>query len=117
MCPGRPRTNPTKEDRVLITFLRSSRKSVRQASGEVGISKSSVHRMMKRCYWKRCIPKLVHALHDDDPESGAQYCEWCLDRCMANAYFLGLFRDVCDSIASRCQQCLDKNGRQFENRR
>ena len=28
----------------------------------------------------------------------------------------GLFRDVCDSIASRCQQCLDQNGRQFENR-
>ena len=29
----------------------------------------------------------------------------------------GLFRDVCDSFASRCQQCLDQNGRQFENRR
>ena len=28
----------------------------------------------------------------------------------------GLFRDVCDSIASCCQQCLDQNGRQFENR-
>ena len=27
------------------------------------------------------------------------------------------FCDVCDSIASRCQQCLDKNGGQFENRR
>ena len=29
----------------------------------------------------------------------------------------GSFRDVSDSIASRCQQCLDQNGRQFENRR
>ena len=28
-----------------------------------------------------------------------------------------LFRDVCDSIASRCQQYLDQNGRQFGNRR
>ena len=29
---------------------------------------------------------------------------------------IGLLRDVCDSIASRRQQCLDQNGRQFENR-
>ena len=29
----------------------------------------------------------------------------------------GLSYDVCDSIASLCQQCLDQNGRQFENRR
>ena len=28
----------------------------------------------------------------------------------------GLLRDVCDSSASRCQRCLDQNGRQFENR-
>ena len=27
-----------------------------------------------------------------------------------------LFHDVCDSIAWRCQQCLDQNGCQFENR-
>ena len=27
-----------------------------------------------------------------------------------------LFHDVCDSIAWRCQQCLDQNGRQFENK-
>ena len=25
--------------------------------------------------------------------------------------------DVCDSVASRCQQCLDQNGHPFENRR
>ena len=27
-----------------------------------------------------------------------------------------LFHNVCNSIAWRCQQCLDQNGRQFENR-
>lgn len=27
-----------------------------------------------------------------------------------------LIRTVCESIASRCQQCLDQNGHQFENR-
>ena len=29
----------------------------------------------------------------------------------------GLLSDVCNSIALRCQQCLDKNGHQFVNRR
>ena len=29
----------------------------------------------------------------------------------------GLLRDVYDSIASRCQQCLEQNGRQSDNRR
>ena len=40
-------------------------------------------------------------------------------------YFIGyectqitseIFHNVCDSIAWRCQQCLDNNGRQFENK-
>ena len=29
----------------------------------------------------------------------------------------GLFCDVCDSIASHCQQCSDQNGFEFENRK
>ena len=28
----------------------------------------------------------------------------------------GLHCDVCNSISSCCQRCLDHNGRQFENR-
>ncbi|GFQ65291.1 hypothetical protein TNCT_211921 [Trichonephila clavata] len=49
-------------------FQRSPRKSLRQASREVGLSKSSVHRIMKRCQWRSYIPRLVHALNDDDPD-------------------------------------------------
>ena len=60
-----------KEDRVLITFLRITRKSVRQVNHEVGILKSSVLRMTKRSHWKSYIPRLVHALSDDDPDRGA----------------------------------------------
>ncbi|GFS72586.1 uncharacterized protein NPIL_493121 [Nephila pilipes] len=56
-------------------FQRSPRKSLRQASREVGISKSSVHRIMKRCQWRSYIPRLVHALNDDDPDRRVQYCE------------------------------------------
>ena len=86
---GRPRTStsPRKEERVLETFQRSPRKSLRQASREVGISKSSVHRIMKRCQWRSYIPKLVHALNDDDPDRRVQYCEWYLERCNEDAHF------------------------------
>ncbi|GFT08476.1 DUF4817 domain-containing protein [Nephila pilipes] len=56
-------------------FKLSPRKSLRQASREVGISKSSVHRIMKRCQWRSYIPRLVPALNDDDPDRRVQYCE------------------------------------------
>ncbi|GFT46412.1 uncharacterized protein NPIL_404991 [Nephila pilipes] len=62
-------------------FQRSPRKSLRQVSREVGISKSSVHRIMKRCQWRSYIPRLVHALNDDDPDRRVQYYEWYLERC------------------------------------
>ncbi|GFT11948.1 uncharacterized protein NPIL_602731 [Nephila pilipes] len=56
-------------------FQLSPRKSLRQASREVGISKSSVHRIMKRCQWRSYIQRLVHALNDNDPDRRVQYCE------------------------------------------
>ena len=64
-----------------IFFHRSPRRSVRQAS------KSSVHRIMQRCNWKSFIPRLVHALNDDDPDRRVQYCEWYLQQCEENADF------------------------------
>ena len=34
---------------------------------------------MKRCKWKNYIPRLVHALNDDDPDRRVEYCEWYLE--------------------------------------
>ncbi|GFT33091.1 uncharacterized protein NPIL_427661 [Nephila pilipes] len=68
-------------------FQRSPRKSLWQASREVGISKSSAHRIMKRCQWRSYIPRLVRALNDDDPDRRVQYYEWYLERCNENAHF------------------------------
>lgn len=86
---GRPRTStsPTKEERVLETYHRSPRKSVRQASREVGISKTSVQRILKRCHWKSYIPRFVHAINEDDPDRRVEYCEWYLARCVEEAIF------------------------------
>ncbi|GFQ95800.1 uncharacterized protein TNCT_475631 [Trichonephila clavata] len=68
-------------------FQRSPRKSLRQASREVSISKSSVHRIMKRCQCRNYIPRLAHALYDDDPDRRVQNCEWYLERCNEDAHF------------------------------
>ena len=66
---------------MLKTFIRCPRKSKRQASREASIT--FVHRMMKRCLWTSHIPRLVHALNDGEHK----YCQWYLERCIANAHF------------------------------
>ena len=65
---GRPRssTSPTKARGVTERFHQSPRKSVRQAAWETGVPKSSVHRILKRAQWRSFIPRLVHALNEDD---------------------------------------------------
>lgn len=87
---GRPRTStsPTKQERVLQMYHQSPGKSVWQASRDVGISKSSVHRILKRCHWKSGIPRLVLAISEDDPDRRVEYCEWYLARCVEDARFL-----------------------------
>ncbi|KAF8778336.1 hypothetical protein HNY73_015067 [Argiope bruennichi] len=42
---------------------------------------------MKRCQWRSYIPRLVHALNDDDPNRRVQCCEWYFERCNEDAHF------------------------------
>ncbi|KOC70310.1 hypothetical protein WH47_02813, partial [Habropoda laboriosa] len=78
---------PQKEERVLETYHRKPRKSVRQASREVGISKTSDQRILKHCQWKSYIPRLVHAINEDDPDRRVEYCERYLAQCVEEAIF------------------------------
>ena len=86
---GRPRssTTPAKENQLLETLHRSPRKSVRQMARETGIPKSSAHHILKRINWKSYIPKLIHALNEDDPDRRAEFCEWYLGKCEEDAAF------------------------------
>ncbi|KAJ4448112.1 hypothetical protein ANN_10124 [Periplaneta americana] len=54
--------------KCLHAFAQSPKKSMRQCSREIGISKSSVHRILRAQKWKPHIPRLVHALTEDDPD-------------------------------------------------
>ena len=86
---GRPRTStsPAREEQLVENLLRSNKKSIRQSAREIGIPKSSVHRMLKRAHWKSYIPTLIHALNEDDLDRRVQFCEWYLDKSAEDAAF------------------------------
>ena len=54
---------------------------MKQCSREIGVEKSSVHRILGAQKWKPYIPRLIHALNEDDPERRLQFCEWFLHKC------------------------------------
>ena len=68
---------------VLQPFTRSPQKSVKQCSRETGVSRSSVQRILKSAKWKVYIPRLLHAMNEDDTDGRLEYCEW----------FEGMMRD------------------------
>ena len=63
----RSSTDNESADAVMQVFVRSPKKSLRHCSCEFGIEKSSVHRIFPAQKWKPYIPRLVHALNEDDP--------------------------------------------------
>ena len=74
---GRPQTATTlaTSAAVLKQFTRSPQKSVKQCSRETGVSRSSVQRILKSVKWKVYIPRLLHAMNEDDTDRRLEYCE------------------------------------------
>jgi len=66
----RPRTatSPASSAMVLERFTTSPWKSATQCARETGVSSTSVRRILKALKWKVYIPRLLHAINDDDPE-------------------------------------------------
>ena len=75
---GRPltATSPASSAMVLERFTASPRKSATQCARETGVTSTSVRRILKAFKWKVYIPRLVHAINDDDPDRRMQFCEW-----------------------------------------
>ncbi len=67
-------------DRVISAFVASPIKSVRRASLQLGISKSTVSRVLSKSNFKAYHPTLVQSLSEDDHDRRAQFCELWLDR-------------------------------------
>ncbi|GBN53308.1 hypothetical protein AVEN_241159-1 [Araneus ventricosus] len=74
---GRPRTSRrfTSQERVLESYRQTSQKSVRQTNREIGISESSVQRILRCCKWKSYISTVVYAINEDDLDQRKQFCE------------------------------------------
>ena len=73
---GHPRTvcSPENKDIVAAAFLHSPKKSIRQASKELNISQTSLHRILHDIGLKPYRPHLLHALNKDDPDKRLEFC-------------------------------------------
>jgi hypothetical protein len=60
---------------VLQQFKRSPKQSVGICAGENGISRTSVYRILKTFKWKFYVPRLLHAMVEDDPDCRIEFCE------------------------------------------
>ena len=75
---GRPRTttSPAFSAIVLERFTTSPRKSATRFARETGVSSTSVRHILEDFKWKVYIPRLLHAINDDDLDRRMQFCEW-----------------------------------------
>ena len=75
---GKPRTatSPASSAMILERLTTSPRKSATQCARETVVSSTSVRRILKAVKWKVYIPRLLHAINDDDLDRRMQFCEW-----------------------------------------
>ena len=78
---GRPVSVTTQENETLVSqaFTKSPQKSKQRASIELGISRTSLSRLMQRLGLKMYRPRLLHGLLEDDPDRCLQFCEMVLN--------------------------------------
>ena len=74
---GRPLTATSPASAMVLgRFTTSPRKSATQCARETGVRSTSVRSILKAFKWKLYIPRLLHAINEDDPDRGLQFCEW-----------------------------------------
>lgn len=74
---GRKKTSTSKENInvVLQTFTQCPKQSLRKCFRETAIKKGIIHRMFKTNKRRPYIPKLKHAIVEDDPDRRFKFCE------------------------------------------
>lgn len=86
---GRPKSVTTEQNLTTVaqSFVQSPSKSTRRASSELGISRTSLRRMMKSVGLKPFRPTLLQGLNEDDPDRRMEFCEWYVIRQEADNNF------------------------------
>ena len=69
-------------------YARSSKKSLRRASAEIGIKRTSLHKILTKLHMRPYIPRLIHGLLEDDPDRRSQFCQQFVRMCEDNPTFV-----------------------------
>ena len=83
---GRPRTATNEENQIntLAVFQRSPIKSPQKAADEIGISRSSVLRILKLHKYHPYICQLIHGLDEEDEFTRMDFCQWGIESLESN---------------------------------
>ena len=73
---------------VAEAYTRSPKKSLRRASAEIGIKRTSLRKILTKLHMRPYIPRLIHGLLEDDPDRRSQFCEQFVKMCEDNPTFL-----------------------------
>lgn len=86
---GRPRTARTVENTedILVYFQMDGTASVREAERELGIPKSTIHRVLKEEKLHAYHYRRVQCLHENDPANRYNFCEDFIRRAEADQTF------------------------------
>lgn len=89
---GRHRTARSDENvnRVIGAFGDAPTQSIRQASLDLGLSRSSIQRILKERGIKPYRPLLLHKLNEDDFDRRLQFAEWFINQAQASDEFLDM---------------------------
>ncbi len=89
---GRPISARSAEniDKVLEAFRRSPEKSIRRASLQLDLNKTTIHRILKAAKLKAYKPQILHALYDEDIDRRMEFAELTLEKINSESDFLSL---------------------------
>lgn len=91
------RTDEAAEVTVLASVAMNPHVSTRQLEHEIGIPKTSVHRILTRHRFHPYHVHLHQELHGNDFQNRVQFCQWAQQQILANPNFFSnvLFTDEC----------------------
>jgi hypothetical protein len=97
-------------DRVHESFSRSPCKSIRQASRELGVPRTTVHNIVhKRLYLRAYKLQLLHHIKPDDHRKGTDFAVEMLSRIEENDSYLDLVLFSDESVFHVCGKVIRHN--------
>ena len=89
-----PATNEAKQERVLAAMANDPHSSIQKTAPEVGISPSSVSKILKLHQFHPYKIQILQKLNEDDPDRRVEFCQKMMDNANQNE---NLIRSICFS--------------------